>query len=125
MDIQILFLVRRVSNEFDTKLQIQKSFFWSPKALTNCSMGRRMPKGLEPLLHAEGCNPRPMQKYYYMSWFTGIKGVAVGVGGEVRVHMRGGTPNTHPAAQAAKVLQGGYHFCFIFLVSISISLSQR
>ena len=39
--------------------------------------------------------------------------------GEVRVNMRGGTPNTHPAAQAAKVLQGGYHFCFIFLISIS------
>ncbi len=57
-----------------------------------------------------------------MSCFTGIKGVAVGIG-EVRVNMRGGTPNTHPAAQAAKVLQGGDHFCYIFLVSIN--LGQR
>jgi hypothetical protein len=82
-------------------------------------MGRRLPEGLEPLLHAEGCNPRPMQKYYHMSCFTEIKGVVVGVG-EVRVNMRGGTPNTHPAAQTAKVLQRGYHFCFIFIRSISL-----
>jgi hypothetical protein len=112
LDIKILFLVK-VVKLIRHKAHKFKIFLLEHKTLTNCSMGRGPPEGLEPLLHAEGCYPRPMQKYYYMSYFTGIKGVAVGIG-EVRVNTRGGTPNTHPATQAAKILQRGYHFCFIF-----------